>query len=1116
MKKLKLLIVALALLGGVNSVFADDVFKDVTSTYLTNADFEGTYSVKSGTGVSTDRAIYQPEGWTVSYSNGQVNDCSALNSSCRQWDFFKNYNKLSTGGNNTYWIRLHKDKSNQQLELSQTVNLPLGSYKLSAAYLKAESGGDGYIFVNSTTQNGTSNNTWITVSIDFTSNGSSTTKLGCRAVHTNSYNKIYAFDNFKLEWNLTASLQSLLNKANDFYTAQNDESYSVLKGVIDATNVLSTDAGNLETQYNTLAEALDLAQNHRKPWLAAKTAAETAIANTTEYGNVVGVEKTSLQTAIEASEPSDADGYDDAISDLETKTSNFTTAKANYDALVSEIAYAQTIGMTEEDASAYAATSTSTAASVLTSTQNLKVAEYNLINTNYPNDVTKLLGTWDKGNYETANSQGYNSGSYFNKWNATSMDMSSSAAVTLPSGVYALKVAGRGNSTMSLSVQVGDATAVSTPFLMISDTGRGIDTNGETNFSDEGTYNNNNNGYGWQYRYITFIVPEGGSEVTITISGHINNSWQSFYAPVLLANDATFLPMCLAELGEAMTAATNAVNEESTLMTTIAQTADPSAATVKYQTVVGGSEGAALAAAVTAAGEVDQTSITEVQSTIIALNEATEAYNAAKPAYERAAMIIAVASNYNVNVSYLSTLVSNTNSTATQVATAANNIITLMVPAALNSSTASKTFGFEENEYAPYNNVEGMQMIATGTAMASAPANYTNEQIYAPLAAIGNYEWTPNTTEVNAIYDGTLANAPIQATSENVVLPGWVTKSGSLRQTFSGTGEDGKACLDDADDGVGLFVHPGTYVYGGTTGYTMPLKANVTYLARAKYCSWERNSNNNFTLTIKNGNTQVATKSYGANKTACTVEGALKEVILYFTPAEDADYTLTIDTDGNTFMTDIYIMKAVEIEISETDDSAPEPNKYAIVTLNRTLSASYWNTFSVPFDMAIPEGWEVKEFDSAADNVINFKDAESIVAGNPYLVKPNSDVVNPTYNGVVVVNTEGKTIGDEGGCQFAAQIYNKSLPTDGTIAYLSTNGSVKKLASNGSIKGLRAYFIIPAGSTARIAFTDGSQTGIEDSFVETENDNRVYDLQGRQVKAVKKGIYVVNGKKVIK
>lgn len=204
------------------------------------------------------------------------------------------------------------------------------------------------------------------------------------------------------------------------------------------------------------------------------------------------------------------------------------------------------------------------------------------------------------------------------------------------------------------------------------------------------------------------------------------------------------------------------------------------------------------------------------------------------------------------------------------------------------------------------------------------------------------------------------------------------------------------------------------------------------------------------------------------------------------------------------------------ITISEDDTAVPTPEAIANVTLTRTLSASYWNTFSVPFDMAIPDGWSVKEFDSATDNVINFKNAESIVAGKPYLVKPTTDVENPFFESVNVKSTEGSTYG-EGDYKFAAQIYNKSLATDGTIAYLATDGKIKKLNTASGLKGLRAYFIIPAGAAARINFIDDETTGIsriENSELRIENS--VYNLQGQRVNKAQKGLYIKNGKKVVK
>lgn len=223
--------------------------------------------------------------------------------------------------------------------------------------------------------------------------------------------------------------------------------------------------------------------------------------------------------------------------------------------------------------------------------------------------------------------------------------------------------------------------------------------------------------------------------------------------------------------------------------------------------------------------------------------------------------------------------------------------------------------GFDEGDYAPYNNVENLTTAEAEIAKVYAEMEVfggkaTQATVLAATQVISQLNWTANTEEVNAIYDGTLANAPIQATSENVVLPGWKTKVGNTRQTFKGTGEDGKACLADANDEVGLFVHPGTYTYGETAGYTMPLKAGVTYTAEAKYCSWQSGSNKDFTLTILKDGATIATHSFGANNAACTEAEALKHVTLNFKPENDGDYVLNLVTSGNTFMTDFFVMRA--------------------------------------------------------------------------------------------------------------------------------------------------------------------------------------------------------------
>ena len=135
----KLLITIALLVSGVGNLWAQT---DVTSTYIENADFEGEYSVFSNprNDGNNARAIYQPSGWTVTYTDGEQNDMRCLNSSCLQWTNFSGQKQPTNGGNNTYWSRLRYG-NNTKLILSQTASVPAGTYSLSVDAYKNSSNG---------------------------------------------------------------------------------------------------------------------------------------------------------------------------------------------------------------------------------------------------------------------------------------------------------------------------------------------------------------------------------------------------------------------------------------------------------------------------------------------------------------------------------------------------------------------------------------------------------------------------------------------------------------------------------------------------------------------------------------------------------------------------------------------------------------------------------------------------------------------------------------------------------------------------------------------------------------------------------------------------------------
>ena len=68
-----------------------------------------------------------------------------------------------------------------------------------------------------------------------------------------------------------------------------------------------------------------------------------------------------------------------------------------------------------------------------------------------------------------------------------------------------------------------------------------------------------------------------------------------------------------------------------------------------------------------------------------------------------------------------------------------------------------------------------------------------------------------------------------------------------------------------------------------------------------------------------------------------------------------------------------------------------------------------------------------------------------------------------------------------------------------------------------ALKGFRAYLEVPAGSSSRsfVITFDDDVTAINGVNAAVRNGAAVYDLQGRRVNNATKGVYIVNGKKVL-
>lgn len=165
---------------------------------LTNSDFEGKYTVMSGSGVSSDRAIYIPEGWTIDYTARNENDITALKSGDLYYSqFFAPKPQNTKGGKQTMWIRQRWGESN--IAYYQELKLPAGRYQLSADLFASDNSANTYAFVNKEQKHVTSSNAWQTITFDIDTDGTDLYQIGFRSLHPDVLNeRICAMDNVVL------------------------------------------------------------------------------------------------------------------------------------------------------------------------------------------------------------------------------------------------------------------------------------------------------------------------------------------------------------------------------------------------------------------------------------------------------------------------------------------------------------------------------------------------------------------------------------------------------------------------------------------------------------------------------------------------------------------------------------------------------------------------------------------------------------------------------------------------------------------------------------------------------------------------------------------------------
>lgn len=233
--------------------------------------------------------------------------------------------------------------------------------------------------------------------------------------------------------------------------------------------------------------------------------------------------------------------------------------------------------------------------------------------------------------------------------------------------------------------------------------------------------------------------------------------------------------------------------------------------------------------------------------------------------------------------------------------------------------------------------------------------------------------------------------------------------------------------------------------------------------------------------------------------------------------------------------------------------------------VNRAMKAGVWTTCVLPFslnkqqvdaifgktyDRDTPNGTQILYFDRVeGTKAIFVRHAyNNIVAGKPFLIKPTKDVASINtaevegYPYVTIENTQPAEWCKGNGYVWMASYSNDLTVKEGDCFISNKDGSFKNFVGDpGTLKGFRGYLknIGTNGVSEAKKLTVGMGSNVttdETSAIDgilidgdmpadsvTAADGKVYNLNGqvvatsyRQFQALPGGVYVVNGKKVVK
>ena len=253
--------------------------------------------------------------------------------------------------------------------------------------------------------------------------------------------------------------------------------------------------------------------------------------------------------------------------------------------------------------------------------------------------------------------------------------------------------------------------------------------------------------------------------------------------------------------------------------------------------------------------------------------------------------------------------------------------------------------------------------------------------------------------------------------------------------------------------------------------------------------------------------------------------------ILYSTPIESTVGTVTKNDSHEWTISDI---NSTSLRITHPgDDERYEVSinritvyyKEPVINSEMVVAASpgegfYWTTFySNACNYQAPEGTEVYKVNLNGTKITMNRIEDGIVT------RCQGVVLKSTTENITMTKTDEESSDDYYGNSLWGTSSRITNPDPGNVYGLgykeSAGVAFYKLKSTGTIGANKAYLKANNSAAANAFFTfdfDATATGVDSINAQENEENadiKIYDLQGRRVANPGKGIYIVNGKKVL-